>query len=162
MSLPSNDSFSSFGGQKSNYAPPENPATDYDATLLNVALCDVAEMTRTALRGWVRITLAASTGALVLSDWEAVWKGGSFSPTVPTLVRTTTGVFTITFPVSIVDENGKTVTINLRRSSAQIEGNTFGFSQSTVTAANIITLYTANSGGSPNDLVGSVVDVEFA
>ncbi len=164
MPLPDSDSFSTFGGAKTDYQPVENPSTDYAAAQLNPAFCDVAETTRTVPRGFVRMTCAASTGGLVLVDWDAVWKGAT--GTLPVLGRTSTGVFTITLPTTVSDEFNSTQgltlnhTVNIRAViGLEIEGGTFGFINGTPTSANVITVQLAGSGGSASDFAGTNIVV---
>ncbi len=165
--LPNSSDLSNYGGVKINYSPLENYQTDFDATILSQVLSDSASSTRTVPRTYFRITLAASTGALVLVSWDAVWK--AVTPTAPVLSRTTTGVFTITVPAVVSDQwdaaqlptptiNNNTVNL-VSIYGVQLEGSTFGFAQASITSANVITLNTGNVAGSPNDLVGSTVNI---
>lgn len=142
--------------------PPANQATDWDNTKLAPAISDVVGLGLTAERVWARVTLGASTGALVLVAWQAVWK--NVTPTTPTLARTGTGVFTITVPSVVSDEYDASlgltnnITVALQAANGNIEGTTFGFINCSA-SGNVITINTANAAGSPNDLAGVTVFV---
>ncbi len=117
MSLPGIDTLSTYGGKMVNYAPVEDPTTDRDATAANQSYASTAAMTHTAPRAWARITMAATTGAMVLVAHDAVW-GTSVAPT---FAHVSTGVFTITWPVTVTDELGTTQTVSLRTCTVQQE-----------------------------------------
>lgn len=142
--------------------PPAVQATDWDNTKLAPAISDVVGMGLTAPRFWARLTLAASTGSLVLVSWQAVW--GNVTSTTPVLARTGTGTFTITLPSVVSDEydaslgQSDNITLALQAATCGIEGTTFGFSNAKA-SGNVITLNTASSGGSANDLAGVTVFV---
>ena len=154
MPLPDSDSFVTYGGSKINYSAPVNPNTDYDATLLNLAFCNVAEITRTVPRAYVRFTGASTTGNLILVNWDANWKGAT--TTAPILARSGTGIYTITFPTEVGDENGGSHNINfVSIYGVEIEGTVeLVHGQASLTSANIITLYTFNVSGAAMDMVG--------
>jgi hypothetical protein len=159
MTLPDTDSFLSFGGPKINYSAPVNPNTDYDATLLNSAFCDVAEMTRVSTRFWVRFTGASTTGGLLLIDWDSNWKGSI--NTAPTLSRVGTGTYTITTQTVVTDENGGNHTVNFRRpQNVVFEGSVPYVGNVSLTSPNVLTLYTFNSVGTGVDI--SAVNVNVA
>jgi hypothetical protein len=165
MPLPNRSTIANFGGYgKLNNAnlPPSNPTTDWDNTLLGACTSDVAALGQIAPRFWCRITLAATTGALVLNSWKAQWI--NVTSTTPVLARTTTGIYTITLPVNCSDEYDSSlgltgnITINLSAASSSLEGSTFGFSNASA-SGNVITISTANTSGSAADLTGSVLFV---
>src|SRR5271169_4903419 len=111
--LPESSSFDDFGGAKINYSDPVDDTTDRDASEVNGVFCDVAMMSRAAVRGWLRMTLSASTPTLAsTTSWNTTWKGSTSTP--PVLARSTTGVFTITFPTTVNDENGDSHTVNIQ------------------------------------------------
>lgn len=102
MALPNSSTINTYGAQgKVNYQvlPPSNPSTDWDNTMLAPGIADIANLTLTAPRFIARLTLAATTGGLVLNNWFSVWQNAT--PTTPVLTRTGTGVYTITLPVNV-------------------------------------------------------------
>jgi hypothetical protein len=151
-------SLNTYGGIRENYAPILNPSTDYDANQIDEANADVAACTRTVSRGRIKLTLASTTPGLILNDWETVWKEST--DTLPILARSSTGVFTITFPTSVVDVLGVVRSVNIRFSSVgNVEGATgLAFTSPSV---NVITLRTKLFNGTADDLAGSVVSFDF-
>lgn len=161
VQLPDQFSFTNAGGAKEDYAlGPIDPLTDRVATEVNLALCAVAQSTRSIPRGYVKFTTAATTGALVLVSWDAVWKGAT--STAPTLSRSSAGVFLVTFPATVSDEQGDatTHTVNIKGAVASNEDN-FGFIRCKPSSANVITVRLADTTGTPADLVGSNIFVMF-
>ena len=165
MSLPNRVSASSFDAvNKVNYAsiPPANQTLDWDNTKLAAGVSDISALGQTAPRFFCRLTLAATTGALVLNSWQAQWINATV--TAPILARTSTGIFTITLPTAVSDEYeaslGTTlnITVNLLAAQASLESTVFGFCNCSA-SGNVITIHTANSGGSANDLASSVIMV---
>jgi hypothetical protein len=122
-------------------------------------------MTHTAIRAWVEMTLSASTPLLVA--WDATWKGNA-SNAAPALARTGTGVNTITFPATILDEilagsPGYTAagwTLNLRAGWGNDRAGSAALWAVRVvpTAANVLTVYTW-TGGALADMGSLNVDV---
>jgi hypothetical protein len=164
-SLPDIETISSLGGfAKKNYQnlPPANPITDFDNTLLGAALGDVAELTQTAPRVIIQMTLASTTGGLVLNNWFANWK--NVTPTVPVLRRTSAGIFTITLPSTVSDEYSASVglpnthTVNLFSGVGNLEGATSLYSAAVSCVGNIITVNMCNIYGL-NDFPGLVLDI---
>lgn len=159
MTLPDVDTLAgSLGGTMQNYSPVEDPNTDLDAAYDNRARCDVAMMTHTATRAWARITLAATTGAMVLVAHDAQW--GNSAPVAPALARTGTGVFTLTWPSAVNDELAASHTVNLRGvHRPNVRGATLYHVLAEVTAANVVTVRAFNSAGAASDAAGVDIDV---
>ena len=165
MPLPARSVISDFDADnKINYAtiPPANQQTDWDNTKLAPGISDVVALGLTGCRFWCRITLAASTGALVLNSWYANWQ--NVTTTLPVLAHTNTGAFTITLPTYVSDEydasigTTNNIVVNLGAAQASFEGSTFGFANASA-SGNVITIQTANAGGSGNDMIGVVLMV---
>ena len=163
--LPDSDSGSTYGALgKVNYSqvPPANPLTDWSNPQLAPAITNVAGMTLVTPRVLVQFTLAATTGALVLNEWFAVWS--NVTTTAPVLVRTGTGVFTVTLPTVVSDEYNASIgitnnhSVNLLMGWANLEAATAVYSASVSCVANVITIKTFNTSGA-NDFVGLVLDV---
>lgn len=155
--LPEIDSLATYGGAKQNYSQVENPLTDMDALQWNIAATSMAAATHTVTRGWVRFTTSATVPALIAHD--AVWGNGS--SVTPVVARTGAGVFTLTFPTTVTDENLVTHPVNIRGAWGDLRGNTFAnAARRDVTSPNVITVYTAASG-SANDIAGSTIDIFY-
>jgi hypothetical protein len=168
MPLPDLQSGSSYLGpvvNKIDYQnlPPANSKTDLSMPLVAQGFCDLAGLTQTCFQAAVSFTTAATTGALVLNSWYATW--GNATEVAPTLARTGTGVFTITFPTVVSDEynlanglaNNHTVSLHLGLGTIN-SSSTFGFCN-VAALNNVLTVYLANTSGSASDLVGVIVKV---
>lgn len=64
---------------------------------------DCAQMTRVAMRSWVRFPVLAS-GTIVNASGKS--QMGTGTTDLPTITRTGTGAYTITYPVSWIDNAG--------------------------------------------------------
>lgn len=156
MTLPNVAALATYGGAKQNAAPVEDPTTDRDAGDANKAFADAAAMTHTVMRAWVRIVGSASAPALaVVNGHEAVW--GNLPAVAPTIGRTTTGDWTVTWPSSITDELGNAIALNLRCAlHPNIEGDK-GFASATITSPNIARVQLWNSSGTASDFAGTTI-----
>lgn len=153
MTLPDVDDLSTYGGALANYAPIEDATTDEDAAWRNKYAANVAGMTQTACRAWCTFLGHASAPTDPASNVHgAVW--GDDVSVKPTVARTGTGVFTVTWPSTVTDELAEVHTVNLRRCWANVEGATAYFVTTTVTAANVVTLRVFNSSAAANDAAG--------
>lgn len=156
--LPGIDSLETYGGRKDDYAPVEDPSTDESAAHRNLYAANVAAMTNTACRAWCALVgHGTSPTAPVSNIHGAVW--GDSTTVRPVTARTGTGVFTITWPETVLDELGEEHTVNLRRCWVNVEGSTLYFCTATVTASNVITLRVFNTSAAANDGVGTTFTV---
>ena len=165
MALPSRSTISSYDGQNkvnSVGIPPAVQSTDWNNPLLAACTSDVAGMVQTAPRFWCRVVLAATTGGMSISNWEANWINATSTAPVP--AHSSTGVFTITLPTTVSDEYDASVgltnnvSVNLIAASGSLEGSTAGFINCSA-SANVITINTFNSGGSANNMAGTTAFV---
>lgn len=106
MTLPNRDSLSTFGGTLgagyADFASSLDPTTDMPASAGNQLLSDVAMMTRTAVRAWVRFA-PAGVGTVILVAHYALW--GNASGVAPVLAYGgSTGIYTITWPATVQDD----------------------------------------------------------
>jgi hypothetical protein len=103
--------------------------------------------------------VAGSSPTLATTNsYESVWRANT--TTLPIVAHTSTGIYTLTFPASVVDPLGGTHNTNLRSCMVCLEGSTCsGFVQYTVTSANTITVYTFNTSFNAADLTGITVSV---
>ena len=155
MTLPDKDDIDSYGGEKSDYAPIEDPTTDTSADEFNALKCSVAMGSRTAVRAWVRFTTHATTPGLVAHD--AVW--GNSVAVQPTIARSGAGVFTVTWPTTVDDELGESHSLNLQAALVTVNGSTCYFSTCSITSANVATVYTFNTLFAANDIAGTTITV---
>jgi hypothetical protein len=144
VQLPEKLSYDSLGGEKSDYSAIVDSSTDRSAVEVNAAYAAVAMMSRTAPRALVRMTV--STSDPVIASWESVWKAGT--ATAPTLVRSGAGVYSITFPSSVLDEQGNSHSLNFFGAQVSSEDFTTAWLLAAyATSANSITVYVKNTSG---------------
>lgn len=148
-----------------DYLPVTDPTTDQTsggqtgAPGANQWMCSTASMTHTSRRAWARFLGNATTPTLAVSNGhDAHW--GSSSPVKPTLVRSAVGIYTVTWPATVTDALGVSHTVNLRWSKACAEGSTLFLVQTSVTAANIVTVYVFTTAFAASDAVGTTLFVE--
>lgn len=164
--LPDKDSGSTYGAlNKVDYQnlPPADPTTDWSNPLIAPAFCNVAALTQTAIRADITMTLATSTGGLVLENWHAVWDG--ITTTDPVITRLSTGVFRVTWPTHVSDEyNGSfghlnNHTVNFTKGWAQLQNPGGLYSASVVVSANTWTIYLYDNTNALNDFPTVHLDV---
>jgi len=159
MTLPDVDSLSNYGGALSDYFPVEDPTTDRAAAAANQGYASAAAATHTIGRSWVRFVTSATAPALTtVNSNDAVW--GNAIGVLPVLARVSAGLFTITWPATVIDELGATHTINLRRAEIMAEGGTLIPVQCTVTAANVVTVYVFTTAGAASDQAGTTLHLQ--
>lgn len=108
-----------YGGPFVDQEPVHNPQTQQSADQGNRVFRDVAQLTRTGIRAWVSFkTSAGSAGAYDPSDVNAwsIW-GGSTSAK-PTVEKTATGLYKVTFATSYLDELDNAETVSFSFASA--------------------------------------------
>lgn len=151
MSLPAVDSFNQLGGLKVNYSQIVDPNTDVDGPQFSQMTFDVAAMTATATRCWVKFTGHATTPILVAHN--SVWGNGA--GVTPVVAHTGTGTYTVTFPTAVDDGLGQptsSIGVNLRAPWLNLETLVFANSAKiVVTAPNVLTIQ-AFLTGAANDL----------
>lgn len=172
MPLPDISSIDNYGGPKANYAPVTDPTTDEDAADRNRYACDVAMMSHTAPRGFVRFvtTNGAAPTDPASNVHDAVW--GSAVGVKPAVARTGEGVWTVTLPATVDDEltpeaaslgGGVTHTVNVRTAIAQATAvaGVLVHAVAEVTSANVITVRGFTAAGTADDITGSTITVVY-
>lgn len=106
-----------YGGPKVNGKPVEDPETDVSDYEWNLLTEDSAQATQTVGRAWVRFpTVAGGTPPFDIPSstvaHDTAWGSGASSR--PTVTKTATGRYTITFPSSQVDGLGVTEIVSFR------------------------------------------------
>jgi hypothetical protein len=89
-----------YGGPFSDAFPIENPETDMDAAKANRLYEDSAQMTNTSTKACIVFDTVAS-GSATVSGIRSQWGNGDAQK--PTVERTNTGLYTVTFPASFDD-----------------------------------------------------------
>ena len=138
--LPGQATLGNYGGVKVDYAPSVNGATDRDATPVNQAFQDVAAMTLTSVRAYVAWYYASSTVTIVSCNAE-------WGNTPPTITRTSTGVYTVTWPTTITDDLGNVVPVVMYHGWGTLEGAIQQYCSPQMTSPNVATAFCWNSSG---------------
>ena len=161
MVAPDSDTQLTLGGIMQNYDTPEDQTTDLDAIYWNMVSANVAQATNTVCNGWFRFQTSASTPTLL--SWRSTTMVNTTTP--PVIARTTTGIYTGTLPLTVLDElNGIQNTYapnynpvhntNIVRAVGNSEGQYFAQVQCSFNL-NVITIYVFNTGGTLTDAVNS-------
>lgn len=140
------DAEDDFGLPKQNYSEVRDPRTDFDAAEYERLAVAVSMLSYTAPRAWAVISGAASAGHLV-RDHKALW--GETSAVVPTCTASATGTYVITFPASVTDLNptaSSVTTTAVQFNTVSVTLHEPGMCYATC-AANVLTVYTAATGG---------------
>ena len=147
MSLPSKNSFANLGGQLVDYSPATDPTTDLPASCDDETRSDVSDMTRTVTKAWFGLSVSGSACSIAGNGYDATYGNAGIYKPVP--VYSSSGVYTVTLPASIVDNLGVTRYISLQTGWASYSGSaTFGYPTVTVTGPNTVTVrcYIIGSG----------------
>jgi hypothetical protein len=129
-------------------------------------MVDVSCLGQTSFRTITRFTTAASTGALVLDAFFTQWNNAT--PTSPVLVRTGTGVYTITYPTVVSHEYTASlqppitnnITVNMTSAFASVSVYAVGVSFVAATVSgNVITVKLFNTSFAAVDNVGTIIVV---
>lgn len=150
--LPGTATVATFGGNAHrDESPPINPDTDYSAAYMDLLITQAAMASYTQERARVRCTVAA--GVVTLADHWAVW--GDSAGVAPVVVRTGTGVFTVTWATSYNDlqatPESHSVSIRGVVGPAAYNGASFIAITASATAANVVTVRTFDEAGVATD-----------
>ncbi len=119
---------------------------------------DVGQLSNTTVKAWVQFPTTTSTNPVATAGRSHMGVG---SAALPTIVRTTTGTYTITYPASWTDDSGivggvgATESIAFVDSSGSVRGPTAGRVQ-TSESGRVITAYVFNTSNSLSDLGGGM------
>jgi hypothetical protein len=148
-----------------------DPSSEIAARIDNRIHEDVAQMTRVTGRVRVKFTTSAAVAPVSITphtDGRTVWgAGASFDPTIS---KTATGVYLITFATTYDDalvgttsnSVSETETVNFTFCSWNLEGSVFGHVQVTP-LNNTLTARVFDAAGALTDLAGAgIVHIEAA
>ena len=150
MSLPNKNSYANLGGELVDYSPATDPTTDLSAVAMDETRVDVAAMTRTIIRAWVRFSVISGVCTVDTAGWDGVY-GVSTPSYKPTIVHTGTGIYTVTFPATVVDARGNSYALNLQDGWCNFK-STSGFygyysAHANVTGPNTVIVYLWDPAG---------------
>lgn len=147
MTLPSKDSFATYGGVKFDFIDVVDPTTDRSATEMNVALASLSMMTRTCPKAIIQIDGYASGPNVIYH--ESLW--GNSSDLTPVVARTTTGTYTITWPSTVTDPLDEDHSLSLKTGWGNCSLAATIVSVA-MTSTNVVTVTTSNAAGSLVDV----------
>lgn len=148
-----------YGGIKTDRKPVFDPTTEMSAADDMRRSCDLAQLTRTGAKVWIRFETRGTNGTLTISARSTVWGDtNTYDPTTAT--RTAAGIYTLTWPASFNDELSEAETVSFVAGRANIaDSGDFGFSN-VVVSGNSATVYLANTAGAASDLTaGTLIDL---
>ncbi len=150
----------SYGGPHVDAKPVENPQSQVSASSYDRQSEDTAQMTRTAARSTVEFLTNASTNPPAGDvSHESVW--GSGDAQKPTVTRTGTGLYTITWAASYTDELGVSESVNFRfpvgAPHVRTNDNNSYTAKIKTISANVVTLVVLDNTAvpAPSDLGGA-------
>ena len=163
MTLPKGDYLAGYCSSLVSAQPITDPTTDRSEEAASEAYASVAAMTHTAIRSWCQFRFHVDNKGekkLELKQHDAVW--GNASAVAPVLTHEGPGIFTLTWPTSIVDELGDTQSVNTRTAWTSVfdggdEANRHV--QCSPTSANEVTVYSFTLQGVLADPIDSLIDV---
>lgn len=150
-----------------------NPTTEQSASSYNRHAEDSAQMTRTSTKVMVKFTttLTAGPAAVTVTDSTSQWgEGNSYKPTIS---KTATGTYTITYATSYDDalvgttgnegvEETEQVSFRFVWGDALLTGGPSVGHVRCTSVDNVITAYVFDAAGSLSDMSGATVVQVFA
>jgi hypothetical protein len=140
---------STFGGPYRDFDNIEDPETDVGSDALNKLITQVVQLSHTAPRAWVRVAAGA---APTLTDHDAVW--GNTAGVAPTLARTGTGVYTVTWAATYNDLQAtpESHAVNFRAALPAPKSASARFLHYDLTSSRVVTVKSFDAAGSPADV----------
>lgn len=162
--MASNRSSAEYGVPYVDQESVSNPETQMAANKFNRLGEDVAQMTRVSKKVdviFVTTSTAAPTSATV-SSGKTQW--GTGSSYLPTVTKTATGEYTITWATSYADALdgtaadavSETETLALTRAHASIQGDNTGFVKASA-SGNVVNVYVRNGSNVKSDLTSASI-----
>lgn len=136
MTLPSSDSYITYGGEIINYSEVEDPNTDLDQEQSNSMRASAAALSDTCFRAILVFYIDVGNIPTIV-NYNAVWD--VLATPLPTISYDGVGVYTITFPTSVVDYRGNSQNINLLGGVVNSDCNNFNGYFSTVQRVDLVT-----------------------
>ncbi len=146
-----------YGGVFSDAFSVEDPTTEISSSFDNRLHEDVAQMTCTTTKVMVQFptTTAGAPATVVATAGRS--HAGTSSGLLPTVSKTATGRYTLTFPASFADALQVTETLSLTFARGQVAStSSFGHVQCTAAGANVVLVAIVDLAGSATDLGGGV------
>jgi len=145
-----------YGGVFTDERPVKNPTTQQSAAFATRQMENNAQMTRTTIKASVvfpTVAAAAPQTPVATAGRSHMGTGGA---QLPTISKTATGRYTVTYPVSWTDGLSESENIGFLQAGGTVQHlTTFGTVQCTV-AANVISVAIFDAAGAATDLGGAV------
>jgi hypothetical protein len=138
MTLPR--TLSTYGGEFTDAYPVEDPNTTQAAAYYNRHAEDTAEMSRTTTKVRVQFQTTTDAAPVAVTALAGRCHAGAGSGNLPTIEKTATGTYEITYPTTWTDSLGTEESVGFTFARAQVHGTTPGHAQPEC-ASNVITVY---------------------
>ena len=146
----------SYGGVFTDEEPVMNPTTEQSAAFGTRQMEDTAQMTRTSVKAWVLFPTVAAAAPQTPVATAGRSQMGVAGADLPTIAKTATGRYTVTYPASWTDGLGESENIAFLQAGGTVQHlTTFGTVQCTV-AANVISVAIFDAAGAATDLGGAI------
>lgn len=128
--------------------PVEDPTCEQSATYGNRQIEDEAQMTRTSTKAIVRFATSIAAAPIQITPLDGISHMGIGPSALPTIEKTATGRYSITYPASFTDALGIIENINFFTARGYVESlSTVGQVQCAV-VSNVINVAVFNAAGS--------------
>lgn len=161
----------SYGGPYLDRKTVSDPSSQMAARKGNRLLEDAAQMTRTNARARVAFQLATSGSSIDPANVTHCTMWGSGSTEKPTVARTGTGEYTITWPATLPDGVGdpdvdgigddEAVVFTFEEGAPNVRGSTDGRARIATIVSNVVTIKVYDTTNALSDLGGSATVVGF-
>lgn len=138
MTLPR--TLSTYGGEFADAYPVEDPTTTQAAAYYNRHADDTAQMSRTTTKVRVQFQTTTDPAPVAVTPIAGRCHAGAGNSNLPTIQKTATGTYAITYPSTWTDGLGDSESVGFTFARAQTHGNTPGHPQPEC-ASNVITVY---------------------
>lgn len=142
-----------YGGIFSDAKAVEDPSVEMSAGYHNRLAEDTAQMTRTTVKAWVKVTTVAINGSAPIVAGSSHMGTGSGS--LPTAVRTATGRLTITYPATWTDPLGVVETLAFQFALGTVPDLGVDARINCTASANAVLVAVRDAAGADSDLGAS-------
>ncbi len=154
----------SYGGPYSDAYAVEDPTIEQSAALDNLALSDEAQMTRTTVKIRVRFPTTTTAGPIAVTPTAGVSHMGTGSAQLPTIQKTATGRYTITYPndwTYLLGAISVTEPISFTCSSGRVSSLTVSGRAQTTVLGSVVYVAVFDAAALASDLTnGTMLEVE--
>jgi hypothetical protein len=140
MGFPTRISLDAIGPTKENYQGlTGDPRFFKNAAEINLEQWQIGGLSGTGALVRTSFTTAATTGAMVLNTSREAWNP-KLVQSAPVLARTSTGLYTLTYPSQVVDEAGNSAAVSILDAEAHIQIDGDAYVVARASASNVITV----------------------